>query len=600
MLVRSSNCSGISVMNLTNEQEAVCSIECIDDICHMAIIACAGSGKTLTATRRLFEIYKLVGPKESIALFSYSNVAVSTFYNELNKILALQKNNSIHISTFDSFLTEFVIVPHGKRHMGCTCAPFLISGSESFLEWTNYKLWIDGNRRGQPQKIPFRIDELYLKPDSDKVAFYVKQGNVTYDVASKDAWEKIKLVGKLGGYTHPLRSLWAARILKSEPRLVEILSQKFPHILIDEAQDIGFLHSHIVEKLSNKSRVTLIGDPNQAIYKFAHADGSFLLNFAQSKCSEPKPITCNWRSIEPITNLASKLSKTETINKRTPQNDFNGVFYCVYDSGKEGTLGHNFAELLTSKGYSLQNSAVLCRSNDVVDKVLCKKTSNGEGTTKRFAESAVERDTHREPRAAFNKLIRAVLSLMQDVPAEISKKIANAQWDANTLSIRRAVWEFWRSPENGLPASSLPAKSEWLARLKTNLGVFLPEFSTLSGLQLKDTWGRSIRVNSLPDGPLYEFNSKSDVPTPYIRIDTVHKAKGESLDSVLYVTTKPHLDAFLAGTGSEEGRIGYVALTRARDLFVIAIPASCVKTHGAKLAELNIAPLPLAELRRDQ
>ena len=240
-------------MNFTNEQKAVCSIECIDDIGHMAIIACAGSGKTLTATRRLFEIYKLVRNKDSIALFSYSNVAVSTFYNELNKILTIQKNNSIHISTFDSFLTEFVIVPHGKRHMGCTCTPFLISGSESFLQWDHYKLFINGNLRGRPQKIPFRIDELYLKPDGNNVAFYVKRGNVIYDVEPKDAWGKIKLVGKLGGYTHSLRSLWAALIFKLEPRLVEILSQKFPHILIDEAQDIGFLHSHIVEKLSNKS-----------------------------------------------------------------------------------------------------------------------------------------------------------------------------------------------------------------------------------------------------------------------------------------------------------------------------------------------------------
>ena len=181
---------------------------------------------------------------------------------------------------------------------------------------------------------------------------------------------------------------------------------------------------------------------------------------------------------------------------------------------------------------------------------------------------------------------------MKDVPADIPKKISNAHWDAHTLQLRRALWEFWRSPETGLPPSSLAAKSEWLTRLKANLEVFLPEFSELSGLQIKDSWGRSVRSNNLPDGSLYASYSKPDMPTPSIRIDTVHKAKGESLDSVLYVVTKPHLESFFSGTGSEEGRIGYVALTRARDLFVIAIPASCLKTHGAKLVELNIAPLP--------
>lgn len=580
------------MMQLTDEQKDVCSLECLDDICHMSIIACAGSGKTLTATRRLFEIYKLLRQKESIALFSYSNVAVSTFYNELRKILVLQKDNPVHISTFDSFLAEFIVTPHGKRKMGCTCSPFLISGSESFLEWPNYKIWAEANARGKSNKIPFRLDELYLKPDSNKIAFYVKKGNLSYDVEPQEAWAKIKLAGKLGGYTHILRSLWAALILDAEPRLVDIISNKFPYILIDEAQDIGFLHAHIVDKLSNNSKVTLIGDPNQAIYKFAHADGSFLRAFAQNKCGSHKPITCNWRSIEPITKLASKLSGSETTHRRIPKNDFCGIFYLTYEPGKEGTLGYEYADFLVSKGYSVQGSAILCRSNDMVDKVMCKKTSSGEGSTKRFAESAIERDTHCEPRAAFNKLIRAMFSLMKEVPADIPKKISNTYWDANTLQLRRALWEFWRSPETGLPPSSLAAKSEWLTRLKANLGVFLPEFSAYSGLQVKDSWGKVIRNTNLPDGPLYASYSSPELPTPSIRIDTVHKAKGENLDSVLYVATKPHLEAFLAGTGTEEGRIGYVALTRARDLFVIAIPASCLKAHGTKLAELNIVPLP--------
>jgi superfamily I DNA/RNA helicase len=580
------------MIQLTDEQKDICSIEGLSNIGHMSIVACAGSGKTLTATRRLLEIYKLLGHKESIALFSYSNVAVSTFYNELNTILAIKKDNPIHISTFDSFLTEFIVTPHGKRKMGCVCSPFLISGSESFLEWPNYKIWIETSAYGKSNKIPFRLDELYLKPADNKIAFYVKRENVTYDIEPQEAWRKIKLAGKLGGYTHVLRNLWAALILDAEPRLVDIISKKFPYMLIDEAQDIGFLHAYIVEKFSQNSKVTLIGDPNQAIYSFAHADGSFLQNFASDMCTGSRAITCNWRSIEPITTLASRLSGTMTTCKRLPQNDFHGVFYSVYEQGMEGRLVDDHSALLVSKGYELQKSVVLCRSNNMVDKVLNKITHSGTGCTKRFAESAIERDTHSDPRVAFNKLIVAIFSLIKEVPADIPKKISNAHWDADILQLRRALWEFWRSPETGLPSSSLSAKSEWLLRLKENLEIFLPEFSELSGLQLKDSWGRSIRSNKLPDGSLYAPYCTPDIPTPSIRIDTVHKVKGESLDSVLYVVTKSHFEAFLEGTNSEDGRIGYVALTRARDLFVIAIPASCLKPYEAKLAELNIAPLP--------
>jgi hypothetical protein len=81
----------------------------------------------------------------------------------------------------------------------------------------------------------------------------------------------------------------------------------------------------------------------------------------------------------------------------------------------------------------------------------------------------------------------------------------------------------------------------------------------------------------------------------------VHKVKGESLDAVLYVAKKPHVRALLDGTGTEDGRIGYVALTRARDLFVLAGPGSCLpefepelQSAGLKRAGLASAPVPAA------
>ncbi len=62
-----------------------------------------------------------------------------------------------------------------------------------------------------------------------------------------------------------------------------------------------------------------------------------------------------------------------------------------------------------------------------------------------------------------------------------------------------------------------------------------------------------------------------------IRADTVHQAKGESLDAVLYLAAKKeHASALLAGVDAEVGRIGYVAVTRARNLKWLAVPANCL------------------------
>jgi malonyl CoA-acyl carrier protein transacylase len=76
---------------------------------------------------------------------------------------------------------------------------------------------------------------------------------------------------------------------------------------------------------------------------------------------------------------------------------------------------------------------------------------------------------------------------------------------------------------------------------------------------------------------------------------THHKEKGESLEVVLYVAEKGHVRALLNGTGTEEGRIGYVALTGARDLFVLAGPDNCLSEFEAELQAVGVKRVGLIE-----
>ena len=77
--------------------------------------------------------------------------------------------------------------------------------------------------------------------------------------------------------------------------------------------------------------------------------------------------------------------------------------------------------------------------------------------------------------------------------------------------------------------------------------------------------------------PLASTEDLSSSDVTGLRIDTVHKAKGESLDAVLYVTIKEHAQALLDGATTEVGRIGYVAATRARDLLWVAVPHNALR-----------------------
>ena len=68
-----------------------------------------------------------------------------------------------------------------------------------------------------------------------------------------------------------------------------------------------------------------------------------------------------------------------------------------------------------------------------------------------------------------------------------------------------------------------------------------------------------------------------------LRCGTVHSAKGEGIPAVMYLTSKSDIDALVAGTGDEEGRIGFVAVTRGRDLLVVAIPSGTSDETISKL-----------------
>jgi len=59
--------------------------------------------------------------------------------------------------------------------------------------------------------------------------------------------------------------------------------------------------------------------------------------------------------------------------------------------------------------------------------------------------------------------------------------------------------------------------------------------------------------------------------------------KGESIDGVLYVAEKKQVRALLDGTTTELGRIGYVAVTRARNLMVLAVPTKSIGEFEAEL-----------------
>ena len=150
--------------------------------------------------------------------------------------------------------------------------------------------------------------------------------------------------------------------------------------------------------------------------------------------------------------------------------------------------------------------------------------------------------------------------------------------------LRRHIWALIRSPDTGIPNATLAAKSAWQPALKENVEVWLGRVESTTTYRRVTTWNSRVTKAELPDlGPLMvvDFGQNDWAGLPR---GTVHSVKGEGIPAVMYLTADKDLKAMLAGTDGEEGRIGYVAVTRARDLLVVAIPQTASAATLEKLA----------------
>lgn len=557
--------------NATPEQQAIIDA----DLKSLAVIACPGSGKTATAVRRVAEVRRrLEGTRAHVALLSYSNVAIDTFRDEYRRLRGLDGDSDrVAIQTVDSFIATHVLRPHGSRVMGCTRTPFLVLGGEPFL--SSYRF-------GTEKKNQIGLEELSLDRQAGKTIFYrrLKSGGVSaLDAAHEGlARTQLKSLAKAGGYTYAAGRAWALTLLKNEPRVTAALARRFPQILVDEAQDVGSFEGEILDLLGSAgSTISLVGDFHQSIYGFNFASGDYLRSFSKRPNVLNLPLTENRRSLPCIVTAANALAATSSKPFRTTASRPFGAHYWRYDSDELPKMMSAWSMALGGSGYSLGEAAVLCRGSALLARLTSEAADLGQSAVKHFAAAALEREQRGDIAKVLDHCAKGVMSVVNGLPASFIQDVKAMRGGDDMRTLRRLVWKLIRTTATGIPLATLAAKSAWLPALKSNLKAWLTTLEAETPYQREPTWEARVKSTNLPNsGPLLVVDfGQSDWSG--LRCGTVHSAKGEGIPAVLYLTTKKDLDAMVGGTGSEEGRIGFVAVTRARDLLVVGIPKNTGK-----------------------
>ncbi len=269
--------------------------------------------------------------------------------------------------------------------------------------------------------------------------------------------------------------------------------------------------------------------------------------------------------------------RTDTAD-RAPPGTTHGAFFVPYLNADRENLVAAFHAAVAAADLNPERSAVLCRGRDMADRLAGNQGAPGKGIVKSLALAAILRDHKRDFLGAYKLVATCIVGLLASPPHGLVTRITQPARYPDDRPLRRLVWAFTRNPDSGLPAATLQGDTHWHPLLLERTKALLAAIERDHGLASADNLGNKLAKRGLTNAPLIaaaDLTAENDPPR--IRVDTVHQAKGESLDAVLYLANREHANALLAGVDNEVGRIGYVAVTRARNLLWLGVPANALE-----------------------
>ncbi|RLC49012.1 MAG: DNA helicase UvrD [Candidatus Cloacimonadota bacterium] len=268
------------------------------------IIAGPGTGKTLTLTSRIAHLIRNRHIKpEHILAITFTNKASMEMKERLNHLLEDEHIIAdLNVSTFHSFGLSIL-----KEH----CNKF---GRDS-----NFSILDEEEKKQAFSKIGITQKEInsYVKKITS-----AKQLVKSYKDISDENFARIykkyeQLLKKYNAFDIDDLIYYPVKLLSEFSDIANQYREKYQWILVDEYQDINYAQYQFIRLLApNKhSNLSVIGDPNQAIYGFRGANVKFIKDFTNDYPNATvyilqKSYRCSDRILKASDQVIGNISKT--------------------------------------------------------------------------------------------------------------------------------------------------------------------------------------------------------------------------------------------------------------------------------------------------
>ena len=541
--------------------------------------ACPGSGKTYSVAAR---IANLLGDNKfennGIASISFTNNAWREINEKLSTDFDIRTPLSLphFVGTIDSFINQYIFLPFGHLIMECSKRPELVGEPHSHWSWPV----------GPGINRLYQYFDYYSFDCNDNMVELKDFNKIFSDqdrAALRSHCHRVKNNLFKKGFANQADANYIAyKILKAYPLIAQSIVQRFPFIMIDEAQDTSEIQMTIIDLLiaNGAEEIMLIGDPDQAIYEWNNAKPELFIEKFESDEWKPICFNENRRSSQLICNAANKFINDE---KSIPieENDsreFNYSPLVIEFDNKLDTSIHavkrQFFDICIRHGIDIQSEsptvAITYRSSSFSDFFELPTITDIPWELGFYHARDIVQGKflfeHGEFYRGYNLMEKGYLKGVQgkihittsEYEAEISEK--------GFVNFRKEIFDFI----NKLPdTSSFDSLKRWI-----------DSFNTLDLFKLKV---KPIVANRHKISDLFNKSKEKEKNHPY-KVGTIHSLKGSTFEAVLiYLTgragkTSNYENLFkksehaLSPKEKEELRVVYVAMTRPRKILVIAVP----------------------------
>lgn len=353
--------------------------------------ACPGSGKTeVLGVKCALEFERWSVSNSGIAVLTFTNSAEE----EMRSRILLYSSKSVsyphYVGTFTSWLHGYIANPflYKIAHNGCDgkedtslrivdsdCGSEFLNAFKTKYSYGQQLNNIPGNAYHWNIKT-----QKFIFSGNDRRA--VSEFDSAYSLRNymkEDLYKTKEKFWKSGFFTYEDVDYLAYRLLLIYSDIADLISKRFPVVIVDECQDLSYAQLRILEVLhQHGTAIHLIGDLNQAIYEFRQIDINNTLEFISNNRLSEMILDENYRSNQKIVDASIKIIQSESliVGKRELIVS-RPLIAILYKKKQVQELVNYYSNILNEEGLMLNESRIIVRNNSVKNMILGKKTTTG-------------------------------------------------------------------------------------------------------------------------------------------------------------------------------------------------------------------------------